>query len=323
MKLKNLWVITMIVSSLFLIATFSVEAVDKTITDGTGDVSSINSNGDGTLITYSPEIDVDNLDLIEATYTLQGTQVIFTLQVKGTIENRGKIFDPNNPDMNINAVGYEFRLTTSEEMYTVEYANETCQLSYSDVQQNLTTSDFSVVGDTLTVSFTLASAEETYTSLDVSSTYTKINLSAFEDPSSESDIENAFIFLSDVAPNPPLVVYDAYASNIGSVGESIQFNGSLEALTGEPPYTYYWDFGDQGSSTQQNPTHIYTKAGVYTYNFTVTDNGGATASQSGTITISAEGGTKDSLSTQMILFLAILLIVIVIGVVVIVWIIRR
>ena len=41
MKLKNLWVITMIVSSLFYIATFSVEAADVTITDGTGDVSSI------------------------------------------------------------------------------------------------------------------------------------------------------------------------------------------------------------------------------------------------------------------------------------------
>jgi len=323
MKLKNLWVITMIVSSLFLIATFSVEAADETITDGTGDVSSINSNGDGTIITYSPEIDIDNLDLVEATYTLQGTQVTLTLQVKGTIENRGKIFDPNSPDMNFNAVGYTFQLITSEETYTVEYANETGQLSYSDVQRNLTTSEFSVVGDTLTISFTLASAEVTYQSLDVSSTYTKINLSAFEDPSSDPNIESAFIYLSDVAPNPPLAVYDAYASNIGSIGESIQFNGSLEPLTGEPPYTYYWDFGDQGSSTQQNPTHTYTKAGVYTYNFTVTDNGGATASQSGTITISAEGGTKDSLSTQMILFLAILLIVIVIGVVVIVWIIRR
>ena len=323
MKLKNLWIITMMVSSLFLMATFSVEAADVTIPDGPGDVSSINSNGDATLITYSPEIDVDNLDLIEATYTLQGTQVTLTLQVKGTIENRGEIFDPNNPDMNINAVGYTFTLTTSEETYMVEYANETCQLSYSDVQQNLTTSDFSVVGDTLTVSFTLASAEEAYQSLDVSSTYTKINLSAFEDPSSEPDLENAFIYLSDVAPNPPLMVYDAYASNIGSIGESIQFNGSLEPLTGEPPYTYHWDFGDQSSSTQLNPTHTYTKAGVYTYNFTVTDNGGDTASLSGTITISAEGGTKDSLSTQMVLFLAILLIVIVIGVVVIVWIIRR
>jgi PKD repeat protein len=311
----------MMVSSLFLIATFSVEA--ETITDGTGDVSSINTIGDAVLITYSPEIDVDNLDLIQATYTQHEKQATVSLQVVGNIENRGKIFDPNSADMNINAVGYTFQLITSQETYVVEYANETCQLSYSEVLQNLTTSDFSVVEGTLTVSFTLASAEETYTSLDVSSALTKINFSAFEDPSSEPDLENAFILLSDVAPNPPLMIYDAYTSNIGSIGENIQFNGSLVPLTGEPPYTYHWDFGDQSSLTQQNPTHTYTKAGVYTYNFTVTDNGGATASQSGTITISAEGGTNNSLSTQMVLFLAILLIVIVIGVVVIVWIIRR
>ena len=322
MKLKNLWIITMMVSSLFLIATCSVEA--EIITDGTGDVSSINSNEDAVIITYSPEIDVDNLDLIQATYTQQGAQATVSLQVVGNIENRGKIFDPNSADMNINSVGYTFQLITSQETYVVEYANETCQLSYSEVLQNLTTSDFSVVEGTLTVSFTLASAEETYTSLDVSSALTKINFSAFEDPSSEPDLENAFILLSDVAPNPPLMIYDAYASNIGSIGENIQFNGSLVPLTGEPPYTYHWDFGDQSSLTQQNPTHTYTKAGVYTYNFTVTDNGGATASQSGTITISAEGGGGgNSLSTQMVLFLAILLIVIVIGVVVIVWIIRR
>ena len=93
------------------------------------------------------------------------------------------------------------------------------------------------------------------------------------------------MYLSDVAPNPPLVIYDAYASNIGSIGENIQFNGSVVPLTGQPPYTYHWDFGDQSSSTQLNPTHIYTKAGVYTYTFTVTDQAGNTDRETGTITI--------------------------------------
>jgi len=41
MKLKNLFVITMILSSIFLMAAFSVKAVDVTITDGTEDVCSI------------------------------------------------------------------------------------------------------------------------------------------------------------------------------------------------------------------------------------------------------------------------------------------
>ncbi len=318
MKLKNLWVITMIVSSLFLIATFSVEAADVTIRDGTGDVSSVDYlTGETNVITNSPDIDVDNIDLIQATYTQQGTQATVSLQVKGNIENRGKILDPYSEDILdvLNTVEYGFQLITSEQDYSVSYSNETGQLVYGNEQINLTSSDFSVVGDTLTIIFSLISAEEIYENLSVTSTYIKANFSSIE--------SSGLVYLSDIAPNPPLVIYDAYASNIGSIGENIQFNGSVEPLTGQPPYTYRWDFGDQSSSTQLNPTHTYTKAGVYTYTFTVTDNADATASQSGNITISAEGGTEDSLSTQMILFLVILLIVIVIGVVVIVWIIRR
>jgi hypothetical protein len=318
MKLKNLWVITMIVSSLFLIATFSVEAADVTIRDGTGDVSSVDYlTGETNVITNSPDIDVDNIDLIQATYTQQGTQATVSLQVKGNIENRGKILDPYSEDILdvLNTVEYGFQLITSEQDYSVSYSNETGQLIYGNEQINLTSSDFSVVGDTLTIIFSLISAEEIYENLSVTSTYIKANFSSIE--------SSGLVYLSDIAPNPPLVIYDAYASNIGSIGENIQFNGSVEPLTGQPPYTYRWDFGDQSSSTQLNPTHTYTKAGVYTYTFTVTDNADATASQSGNITISAEGGTKDSLSTPMILFLVILLIVIVIGVVVIVWIIRR
>jgi PKD repeat protein len=305
----------MIVSSLFLIATFSVEAED--ITDGTNDVNSIDmTTGDSKVVTYSPDINVDNLDLIKATYIQQGIQATVSLQVKGNIENRGKIIDINNPDaLNFNAVEYDFQLTTSEQDYYISYSNETGQLLIGGNEQiNLTSSDFSAVGDTLTISFALTSADETYSNLSVTSTYLKVDLSD----------EASLVYLSDIAPNLPLVVSYAYASNIGSIGESIQFNASVEPLTGQPPYTYSWDFGDESTSTQLNPTHTYTKAGVYTYTFTVTDNADATASQSDNITISAEGGgTKDSLSTQMILFLAILFIVIVIGVVVIVWIIRR
>jgi hypothetical protein len=309
----------MIVSSLFLIATFSVEAADVTINDVMDDVSSVDYlTGETKVVTNHPDVNVDNIDLIQATYTQAGTQAILNLQVKGNIENRGKIIDYNSEDIfDLNAVEYGFQLTTSEQDYSVSYSNETGQLVYGNEQINLTSSDFSVVGDTLTITFSLISAGEIYENLSVTSTYIKANLSSIESA--------GLVYLSDVAPNPQLMIFEAYASNIGSIGENIQFNGSVEPLTGQPPYAYRWDFGDQSSpSTQLNPTHTYAKAGVYTYTFTVTDNADAAASQSGTITISAEGGgTNNSLSTQMVLFLAILLIIIAIGVVVIVWIIRR
>jgi PKD repeat protein len=320
MKQKNLLIITMVISSLFFLTTFSVEAADVTISDGMGDVGSIDFlTGETIVVSNHPDINVDNLDLVKTTYTQQGTQATISLQVKGNIENRGKLLDWYNEDIlnSLDTVYYEFQIFTSEQDYLVTYSNETGMQQYNDVQNNLTSSNFSVVGSTLTITFTLASADETYSNLSVTSYFIKGN---FLEAANSEDIN--IVLLSDIAPNPPLAVFDAFASNIGSIGESIQFNASVEPLTGQPPYTYHWDFGDQGSSTQLNPTHTYTKAGNYTYIFTVTDNAGATASLSDNIIISGEGDgeTKDN---QMILFLAILLIIIIIGVVVVVWIIRR
>jgi len=53
------------------------------------------------------------------------------------------------------------------------------------------------------------------------------------------------------------------------VNEEVHFYGS--AYGGEPPYAWYWEFGDGSISYEQNPTHIYTKEGKYIVNFTVTD----------------------------------------------------
>jgi len=308
----------MLVSSLLVLATFSAQAAE--ITDVIDDVSSIDYlTGETKVVTSHPDITVDNLDIIKATFTQQGTQATLNLQVKGNIENRGKIIDPYSIDpLNfIEAVEYGFQLTTSGEDYIISYSNQTGSLDNGIEQKNLTSSDFSVVGDTLSIYFVLVSADETYEDLSVTSTFIKANFSSIE--------SEGLVYLSDVAPNPPLEIIEAYAPNIGSVAENIQFNATIQPLTGQPPYTYRWDFGDQGTSSLLNPTHAYTKAGEYTYTFTVIDQGGATASETGTITISSEGGGSNggSLSNQMLLFLAVLIIIIVIGVLVIVWIIRR
>ncbi len=59
------------------------------------------------------------------------------------------------------------------------------------------------------------------------------------------------------------------------VGEPIQFYGSV--IAGTSPYSWYWDFGDDSTSTEQNPTHAYTAPGNYTVTLTVTDNNDDTA----------------------------------------------
>jgi PKD repeat protein len=49
--------------------------------------------------------------------------------------------------------------------------------------------------------------------------------------------------------------------------------------------SYEWTFGDGVSSTSQNPAHIYTSPGTYTATLTVTDDDGATGSDSVVITV--------------------------------------
>jgi len=323
MKHSKLWLVTMIVGSLFIIATCSVQAADVTITDVIEDVSSVDYlTQDTTVVTSHPDIEVNNIDIVKATYTQQGTLATVTLQVRGNIEDRGKIIDLYDENFfgALNFVEYDFQVITSEQDYTISYANKTGQINTGVESKNLTPSDFTVVGDTLTITFTLANANEVYEEISVTTMYIKMNFTSEEDMNF-----SGFVYLSDIAPNPALEIMEAYAeSTVASVGDPIQFNGSVMPLTGQPPYQYRWDFGDGESSTQLNPTHAYTKAGEYTYTFTITDQASDTASETGTITISSEGGSNGSgLSNTMILFLAILAIIIIVGVVVIIWIIRR
>jgi hypothetical protein len=269
-------------------ATITVKPAPQTpqnnqiITDGINDVSSVDYfTQETTIVSSHPEIAVNNLDIVKATYKQQGTQATITLQVRGSIENRGKIIDYYTDDTSgpLNFVEYDFSLSTTEQDYTISYSNHAGQVSNGVDTTNLTSSDFTVVGDTLTVTFDITSAAEVYDGMSVTSMFVKMNISA-----GDMDI-SGYVYLSDIAPNPALEIMEVYAPNIGLVGESIQFNGSIIPLTGQPPYQYRWDFGDEKTSTQMNPTHVYTTAGVYIYTFTVTDQAGDTNSETGTITI--------------------------------------
>src|SRR5213076_3117376 len=50
---------------------------------------------------------------------------------------------------------------------------------------------------------------------------------------------------------------------------------------------YSWTFGDGATSTAQNPSHTYATGGTYTAGLTVSDNQGATASTSKSVTVTA------------------------------------
>jgi len=71
---------------------------------------------------------------------------------------------------------------------------------------------------------------------------------------------------------PPLVCTASANPASGEAPLTVQFNASVSG--GCPPYTYSWDIGEGGFSTEQNPSHIIEKEGDYTAKLTVTDSKG-------------------------------------------------
>lgn len=56
-----------------------------------------------------------------------------------------------------------------------------------------------------------------------------------------------------------------------------------------------WNFGDGATATIANPVHFYAAPGTYTVTETVTDSGGATASKSAPVTVTAPGAPSQIL----------------------------
>lgn len=67
---------------------------------------------------------------------------------------------------------------------------------------------------------------------------------------------------------PPNVNFTV-SDSVGCAPKTVQFN---DLTTGSAPLaTWFWDFGDGNTSTQQNPIHTYQFNGIYDVTLTVTD----------------------------------------------------
>jgi len=83
--------------------------------------------------------------------------------------------------------------------------------------------------------------------------------------------------------NPPIA--NAGGLYYGNVSEPIVFNGSSSFDSDGTIVSYYWDFNDGTNSTNVTTIHHYTNVGIYNVTLTVTDDDGATDSNTTTVTI--------------------------------------
>jgi uncharacterized repeat protein (TIGR01451 family) len=80
--------------------------------------------------------------------------------------------------------------------------------------------------------------------------------------------------------DPPVPDFTADPER-GCVPLTVQFT---DATTGGTlPYTYYWDFGDGNTSTDQNPVNTYDSEGVWTVTLTVVDSHGCSDTTTRTV----------------------------------------
>jgi len=264
------------------------------------------------IVTENEYIEVDNIDITKVDYTITDETIEFTIEVaeEGMIEDRGSL-DQLNPDLidtdatilNVDVITYNFILITSEDMYTISYMNNSCQIYGSNgTTTNLSDSDFSVDDNVLTVAFDWNTTDETFEDAYAETGYMRMifdyeSLINSEDPDDWDEL--GIVSLKDKAPNGPLYIWYAEAdTNLGEVGVPIEFVGL--AVDGYPPHEYQWEFGDGKTSSEPNPTHTYDEAGEYDYTLTVTDAEGTQESYSGSIEI-LEGDTDDTPGFEFII----------------------
>ena len=128
----------------------------------------------------------------------------------------------------------------------------------------------------------------------------------------------------DIAPNVfPLIVVPGEDAYEGSVGQNIEF--TVTASGGTQPYSYQWNFEDGSTSTEQNPTHVYTATGEYDATITVTDN--SETSESGTVIVTIIDAVilppSEPTNSNIWLFVGIIAIIVIVGTAIVIYILRR
>ena len=335
MRKRTLFATGLILFGLLFAAASVSAANSRSITDSTGDVTSIDENENMTIAHSNQYINVDDIDIVAATCNNTGNSVTVTLRVLGTIQDRGNINDifmegidedTDFQNMTFNTIGYSVNVSTNDTVYTATYVNNSARLA-TDISDNTTpVTSYAKHGNTVTMTFSI-DPQETITGFGAQTMFIKINFSEYW----EETGAGMYMF-SDSAPNEPLTIDTAGTdANLVKVGTTVDFSCKIFPATGQPPYTYHWDFGDGQTQNGQATTdlsaaisHTYTTQGDYHYNCSVTDSSGFMQYQDGTLKVTGNGGGSIiGPGNMVLLFIAIIVIIAIAGVAIVVYLLRR
>jgi PKD repeat protein len=117
-------------------------------------------------------------------------------------------------------------------------------------------------------------------------TYT-VTLTVTDDEGA-TGMDTALVLVNATVPNEPPVA-DAGPDQNALVNETVTFNGSGSYDPDGTIVSYEWDFGDGNNATGETTTCAYATAGTYTVTLTVTDDEGATGTDTASVNVVAEG----------------------------------
>jgi PKD repeat protein len=103
------------------------------------------------------------------------------------------------------------------------------------------------------------------------------------DDADATDSDTALVIVESQPNQPPQAKVNGLYN--GYVGSALRFYSSGSTDSDGSIVSYFWEFGDSTNSTSRNPSHVYSEEGTYTVTLTITDDDGATASNSTTAVI--------------------------------------
>jgi len=207
-----------------------------------------------------------NVDILLLEYEQNGKTVTVTLHVKGVIQNRGSMADYDNllteeltDSLSLDAVVYEIALVTSSYDYTLTYINKEVNIVLDDdYSVEIPVKSFNTDKSELTITFDLLESGETFEYMGAAAQDVIVVYPAghyFVDMAPDLDLE------LDVTIDGPSKSYKR---------KNNDFEGKV-ANSESSEFEWFWDFGDENTSTEENPTHKYAKPGNYTVTLEVID----------------------------------------------------